>query len=492
MLNVVKPKDSVGVSGTIPLTSNIIKQKWLGMNEKDLLDTIRDTIEKDKPNIKKILTANISFRDKCMAIEKLDVLEKTNPYTMEYISLKMQINKMLCNDYINEDLEDELERLSKKRDSLKSRLFESGLGQKNMITAYNKYIYLMSLDPSTQEYTRLKEWFEWLLSIPHKKSETKLLTLNDPRNLTIRQRKNINKYLLNIREHLDKHQYGNNKAKNELLSYICNRITNDIGNIIAFVGPPGIGKTSLIKAFSEAIKIPVYHISMGTANDKTFFTGHKITYENSLPGMIIKALKEMGCNNGIIYMDEFDKLDSELMNELLHIIDPVQNSEFRDDYLDDIVVDISNILFICSLNNKDKLSDALLSRIPIVTIDPYTQKEKFEIAKNHLIPKAIDKVGMHKKDIIISDEIIEYIIKRSEQVNQEQGVRKLKQDIESMFLKINIQRCCIHSNNPDTDLSKFNFDFKIKDFKLPLSITTNIIDQLFEQINTPFNNMMYV
>ena len=457
--------------------------------EIDILQKITDHINNDKPVLEDIINSNVSFSDKCILVEKLNILNNMNINTMEYFTLKKQLNKMLEENVFNnktdvKDFDKKESELSKViiKNSLKKRILLSNMNKDNMAFIYEKYKHLELLDPSNPEYAKLYEWIEWALSIPQNRSISKDVSINDG-NIA------INNHLLNIKKHLDKYQYGNNKAKNELIMYICNRITNpEVGNNLALLGPPGVGKTSLIEALAEAKHIPLYKISLGGIKDSSFLSGHGYTYEGSLPGMIVQALKKMGCKDGIIYFDELDKIEGqEVIHDLLHIVDSVQNKEFNDKYLRGFDIDLSNIWFIYSLNKISTLGRPLFERIPMITLEKYNLKDKIEIFKRHLLPNALIKAGMDKTNIDISNDDIVYLINKSDETKNEAGVRVIKNVVESIIRKVNILRCCILDDGTTGDLE---FEFYIKDFSLPLRLNRKNIDILYQdQTNSEWNSM---
>ena len=206
------------------------------------------------------------------------------------------------------------------------------------------------------------------------------------------------------------------------------------GSIILFTGAPGTGKTSMGKAIAEALGRKYIRISLGGIKDEAEIRGHRRTYIGAMPGRIMESIKRSGVNNPVIVLDEIDKLGYGSFNgdpesALLEVLDPEQNVTFTDHYMN-VPYDLSKVLFICTANNIDEMSDPLLDRMEIIELSGYTAEEKFHIAKEHLMAKSLEEAGLLKKNIGISDAVLKNIIAN---YTMEAGVRGLKKQIDKLM-----------------------------------------------------------
>lgn len=262
---------------------------------------------------------------------------------------------------------------------------------------------------SKEEKTKRIEWINYILKLPtnYKKPDSDLVTM---------------------RLKLDSKIYKMDHAKDDLLSAIHAYNNNDKNNnTIALFGSPGVGKTALVRHLADCVDLPFAHISVGNVNDSKYLVGSSYVYQHSEPGYLVKSIIRMGFKNGIILLDEIDKISnssggSEILGLMMHLCDPTQNSVFEDKYLGGVPIDFSNYIFVYSLNNMDIMNPALLSRIGqnIIKIKDYTLDDKIEIVKMHVLPDLV-KGG----EVVVSDDVIKYVV--SECIPfKSKGMRELK------------------------------------------------------------------
>lgn len=308
-------------------------------------------------------------------------------------------------------------------DSIKLMLF-------NRIDKLNK----MSIDHS--EYYKLKNWIDNVSMIPFNKYCEIPISKNDPC-------EKIVGFMNNTRKILDDTVYGHIDAKQHIMRIIAQWISNPTsqGYCIGIHGPPGIGKTCLIKdGLSKALDIPFGFVPLGGATDGCFLDGHSYTYEGSTYGKIVEILMKTRCMNPIIFFDELDKVSfstkgNEITGILTHLTDISQNDQFNDKYFSELRFNLSRSLIVFSYNDESLINPILKDRMITIRVNGYNNKDKLIIAKDYLLPKIFKTFQIDKDNIIITDTIIEKIITM---VPNEDGVRNLKRGIESIIGWINM------------------------------------------------------
>ncbi len=245
-------------------------------------------------------------------------------------------------------------------------------------------------------------------------------------------------------------------------------------NTIALLGQPGVGKTAIVRTLARVLGIPFYQISLGGIKDSAILDGHDYTYTGAQCGRIAKAMQKMGCCNGIIFFDEFDKIGDtergqEVSDLLLHVTDFTQNSEFVDNFLD-LKIDLSKVWFIFSLNYKSKVDPVLLNRMKLIEVPGYEQHEKVQIIQNYVFPKLLKEQKMDQDSLILTREVAEYLI---EKVDREKGVRNIERAAVSIVNRVNVLRAAVL---PDGTYGDLNLSYAIPGFKLPWELRKEDID----------------
>lgn len=422
-----------------------------------------------EPNIIDIINSKIDIAHKTNLVELCEVYRNLNPCSEDALRLKQLINKRFADYKIESQEINQLsphlrEKYNEIRQPDKTNLILKILNLKtsseNMNILIRKYQELRNCS-GNDEYGKLKKWINYALELPHDN------ILKTPKLGTA--------ILKRVATYLDRHIYGLKNVKEQLLLFLSSKLQNNNtrGCSIGLLGPPGVGKTVLSKCLSKCLEFPFEQISFGGITNAEFLTGHDYTYIGSRPGEIVRCLSRMKSKNGILFFDEFDKISTkrDICSTLLHVTDPSQNSAFRDNYLADITIDLSNIWFIYSMNTYPSDS-ALRDRIFIIEIGGYTNNEKFEILKNHLLPNALDSLKLKRRDIEFSDQVVRYIINHTQKYEDNKGgVRYLERIVKDICRKINL----LVKTGKDLDLS-----FRVDGLQsFPLVITeVAVIDKL--------------
>jgi len=336
------------------------------------------------------------------------------------------------------------------------------------INSDTKKNIISKLMTSNNDSGKIKKLADDIMKLPF--GEYKGLNLVD---LTNKPREIFN-FLEKLNTNMNDSVYGHDEAKKQIINIMAQMIRNPVcnGNVIGLWGPPGTGKTSIIKeGIAKSMERPFVFISLGGAQDGSFLEGHSFTYEGSIYGRIAQALIESKCMNPIIYFDELDKVSNsdrgqEIINLLIHLIDPSQNTLFRDKYFYDINLDLSKVTFIFSFNEPHNINYILRDRITMIETKFLNHDMKLHIASNYLLKEICKDMGLQLKDIIISEDIIIDIINN---YTNEGGVRKLKKHLYKIVREIN------YANLTKTKILN-------KTVKFPYTITWDIYKELFKSI----------
>jgi ATP-dependent Lon protease len=351
------------------------------------------------------------------------------------------------------------------------KLIESSIPVIYKSTALKKINQLRNMDPTSGEYSKLKNWIDMFMNIPFEYFSKLDVTKEDSHDFLQKSYSVLNEAV-----------YGLDDAKIQLIQLMGQLIVNPttIGCSIAINGPPGTGKTSLIKeGVSKILNRPFIFIPLGGATDSSFLEGHSYTYEGSTCGKIIQSIIDCKCMNPVIYFDELDKISdspkgAEILNLLVHITDTTQNCQFHDKYFREIEFDLSKCLFIFSYNEEANISPILLDRMYKIKTGGYSTKEKIHIVNNYLSPTIGKQMAFSNNDIIINDDVLMYIIEKF--TMEEKGVRNVKRCIEIIYSKLNLFRLM----KPGVNIFKQQIDL---DVSFPFEVTRNNVDKLIK-INT--------
>jgi ATP-dependent Lon protease len=343
--------------------------------------------------------------------------------------VKGEMSKTQREYYLRQQLKAIKEELGDKDDDesgieeLERRLKNANLPEEAEKAANREFKRMRNMQPSQAEYTVARTYLEWLADLPWSKSSQDNLDLQ------------------NAQRQLDDDHYGLDKIKKRIVEYLAVRkLKNDMkGPILCFVGPPGVGKTSLGRSIGDSLGRKFHRISLGGVRDEAEIRGHRRTYIGALPGRIIQGLKKAGTNNPVFLLDEIDKLGHDFRGDpssaLLEVLDPEQNNTFSDHYLD-VPFDLSKVLFIATANQLDTIPAPLRDRMEIIEVPGYTFEEKMNIAKQHLVPKQIKEHGITKDHIEIPDPTI---LKLATAYTREAGVRNLEREIAAVCRSVAVE-----------------------------------------------------
>jgi len=382
---------------------------------------------------------NISIQKKQKVLGERDILKRMNDL---YLALNKEIEVLELSQKIQTQAATELGKSQRDyilREQLKAikkelgdgddkseledfarRIEEAAMPEHAEEAARKELDRISHMAPSSAEYTVSRTYLDWLVTLPWS------ITTEDK--LDIRRAKKI----------LDEDHYDLEKVKDRILEYLAVRkLKSDVkGPILCFVGPPGVGKTSLGRSIARAIDRKFARVSLGGMRDEAEIRGHRRTYIGSMPGRVIQSIKRCGSNNPVIMLDEVDKLGTDFRGDpssaLLEVLDPEQNDSFSDHYLE-ISFDLSKVMFITTANLLDPIPAVLRDRMETITLPGYTDLEKLAIAKRHLIPKQLDNHGVATNQLAFKDSAIKAII---DGYTREAGLRNLEREIASVTRKI--------------------------------------------------------
>ncbi len=407
-------------------------------------ETMRSVMAVDKPDqLADIIAANVLTRleDRQAILEKVHVqdrlealcailLRETELSDVEkqvQARIKRQIEKNQKDYYLREQIKAIQTELGDKEatdvEELRERLAKTPLNDEAREKAEKELERLSRMAPGTPEIGVSRTWVEWILDLPWGKMTEDNLDLKRARRV------------------LEEDHYGLEQVKERIIEYLAVlRMKKDMkGPILCFAGPPGVGKTSIVRGIAKAIGREFVQMSLGGVRDEAEIRGHRRTYVGAIPGRIISGLKQAGTMNPVFLFDEIDKMSSDFRGDpasaMLEVLDGEQNDAFRDHYME-LPFDLSHVMFITTANNIETIPAALLDRLEIIEVPSYTDEEKLKIAKKHLLPKQILEHGLKPRSVKMNDRVMKTVI---EGYTREAGVRTLERTIARVVRKATVE-----------------------------------------------------
>ncbi len=399
-----------GIDSLSDLCDLIVNFLPLSYKEKKKYITTIEPIERAKYLIQD-MNRDMKFADLEQKIESEVEKELSDSQKEYYLREKIRLMQEELGDVNSKDSEVEKYRKKLARLKCNSKIKDK---IKREIDRYN------NLNSNSPELGMIREYIEWMLSLPW--------------NIYTKDTQDLSK----VKETLDQSHYALEDVKDRILEYLAvKENTNNLRSpILCLVGPPGVGKTSLALSIAKSLNRKTAKISVGGINDEAEIVGHRRTYIGAIPGRIIQGIRKAGTSNPVFIIDEIDKMTKDIKGDpasaLLEVLDPEQNDKFFDHYIEEDY-DLSQVMFIATANYIEQIPYELRDRLEIIDISSYTEYEKLDIAKNHLIPKEIEEHGLTSLQVQISDEAIMYLIRN---YTKEAGVRELQRVIASLLRKI--------------------------------------------------------
>ena len=465
----------------------------------DNLEQVVKTIQDKTPNFMDILSENVDHEHRVKLLELYEALKEIelagmagHPTKLEYLSLRDHINDLInkfkkkkeakdkLTDTMKETIEKtkkEMEDLTPKDETIEHRILSLETSHENRLAVYNRYRQLEKLGHDDSERSKLLTWLNWATKLPHDKIK----------NLEHLYKK-IPETLKQVAKKLDEELYGMYEVKEQILTFINTRLVNPHvrGCSLGLIGPPGVGKTTIARLLASVMDTPFSQMSFGGVRDADFLKGHDFCYVGSRPGEIVRCISAMKYKNGILFMDEFEKIadNKAITSCLLHIVDPQQNHEFRDSYLRELKIDLSHLWFIYSMNGEPTDS-ALNDRLYKIEVPGYSKKEKMEIVTKYSLKKIIKNSGLEENSVILSEKIANYFVEKISP--HKSGMRELEQSLSVLVNKISF----LVNNKDNIDDFPFKISFKMKEkLEFPVTVTEDIIDTIFKVRDTTTKDIL--
>ena len=470
---VINKKNSVELKASLRVLKNEFQNYIQNIgNNNDILEGLLNIDEPHQFIDNVYYNLNVSIEEKQKNLEIIDINKKIqnllNFFSKELNfsalekkiknRVKRQMEKTQREYYLNEQMKAIQKELGDGEDGsneyteIEKKINEVKLSKEAKEKALNEFKKLKSMSPMSAEASVIRNYLEWLLDIPWESFSKEINDISGAEKI------------------LNQDHYGLEKVKERILEFLAvkKRSKKATGTILCFIGPPGVGKTSLGKSIARATGREFAKISLGGIRDEAEIRGHRRTYIGSMPGRFIQAMKKTKTSNPIILLDEIDKLGNDWRGDpssaLLEVLDPEQNNTFNDHYLE-VDYDLSNVMFICT-GNTYNIPGPLLDRLEVIEVSGYTEKEKIEIAKKYLIPRKMNKNILKSSEFKLDRNAVTKVVRH---YTRESGVRGLEKVFDKLFRKLvfQLEKTKSRSKKPfifdDKSLKKFLGPEKFKD-----------------------------
>ena len=436
-----------------------------------------------KVTIQRVLEARIDQEQKRELLNLFDVLQALEPFSTDYITLSYQISAIIDASHNSKFTPEQIDKFSQKEAELKKiigselplrlRILNAEMDDQRKAAIYEKYILLQKTPDDSVTSASLEEWIEEALKTPYTKVQPNLFDAENPGECLVQLKQGFQEMLSDMDSVLE-----------PLLSVFNNRMHCPEGGslVIGLLGSPGVGKSAIGKVIAEVWKLPFQQISLGGVVDSSILDGQHPGWVGSNPGRFAKALQEMGVINGVLFLDEIDKLGDtsnglQVQYSLLHSTDPIQNNKVNDHYLGSkLPIDLSKCLIICALNKTEGMEPALLSRMHIIKVPDYTNTQKTNIMINHLFPDALQNAGLNSADIVLPRETCSTIQSIVEQhTGKEGGLRGIKSCIRMVVDKLSL---LLHTSAEEK--TRLNLSFSVSISERPVQLTPDVINELYK------------
>lgn len=443
---------------------------------------IKKEIQKTEPNIIDILKEPLLLPDKTKLLLLYEIYKISEQSTENWFEQRNNIIKVFQeakNSYIQYSKYTEQQHIEMNKQlsilnnydpiyDLQYKILQLNTIIENKQIIFKNYKEFISMHSNDDEKGKLKNWLYWVTSIPYDNIKSISYTKIE-----------LTNFLKKVSNTLDEELYGMKSVKEQILLFVSAKIQNPHMKkcSLGFVGDPGVGKTHISKLLAKVLDFPFEQISFGGVSNPEFLKGHEYTYIGAQPGEIVKCLKRMKYKNGILFLDEFDKISNnpDICSALLHITDPVQNFEFRDNFLSEITIDLSYIWFVYSMN-KLTHDTALNDRIYTIEVSGYTEDEKVIILSDYLLPRALKNINISKNSIIMSKEVSKYLVSKEGSKEVNSGVRYLEKIVNNIVNKLDF---IIKHQDKKGNLIGFDVSFNLGVFiQYPLKLNIDIINKL--------------
>lgn len=459
------------------------------------LQAVKEEILRTEPDAKKMLLTPMNIEDRAKLCQYYEIYKTQVPNTTEWLECRIKYNLMfkeykIAYEQSKKYSDHELLRMKEEEEkftgfdahlSLKYKILNLETSKENKEVIYKRYEEFLSLNSnSDDEFSKLKHWLTWATDFPHDRLKNS-------------EKENITEFIKNAKIRLDKELYGMEKVKEQILLFLSAKLRNPsmVHANLGLVGPPGTGKTCIARLIAEIMDCGFSQISFGGVDRADFLKGHEYTYVGAQPGEIVKCIKRMGHKNGIIFLDELDKISDnpEIRSALLHMLDPSQNTDYHDNFLGgEIKIDLSKIWYIGSMNSPP-LDEALADRWWIINVEGYERVDKVNIIENYLLPKALLNCGLSSNAVSLQNGAALYLINKVCRIG-DKGVRTIEKTIKDLVNKISF--ISIHQNTDGLLPFKTSFQLKEK-LSFPFILNSTILDILIDNKELDISlSMMYI